>query len=166
MIKSIKSCGAVADHLMSKSCQRRGVVCWNWALTLKNKTDDLEATYKSSDPCTLQPLRSTVRRSSWEWAPPSLRLENGGWLPSGWESVATPREGVQVSPGLVHEGKHGACDRKKADWCRVSGKAWRERELSWNGKLSIYRLICVPTFNYGHERWVATIRIEMRIKTA
>lgn len=33
-----------------------------------------------------------------------------------------------------------------------------KRNLSLKAKLSIYKSICVPTLNYGHELWVVTER--------
>ena len=39
-----------------------------------------------------------------------------------------------------------------------------KRELSQKAKLSVYRAIFVPTLTYGHEVWVMTERIRLRIQ--
>uniref|UniRef100_A0A3Q3VMF7 Uncharacterized protein n=1 Tax=Mola mola TaxID=94237 RepID=A0A3Q3VMF7_MOLML len=39
-------------------------------------------------------------------------------------------------------------------------------ELSQRAKLSIYRSVYIPTLTYGHELWVATERMRLRIQTA
>uniref|UniRef100_A0A8C6LCZ4 Reverse transcriptase domain-containing protein n=1 Tax=Nothobranchius furzeri TaxID=105023 RepID=A0A8C6LCZ4_NOTFU len=41
-----------------------------------------------------------------------------------------------------------------------------KRELSQKAKLSIYRLIYVPTLTYGHELWVVTERTRSRVQAA
>ncbi|KAL4005315.1 hypothetical protein ACER0C_005028 [Sarotherodon galilaeus] len=41
-----------------------------------------------------------------------------------------------------------------------------KRELSVKAKLSIYRSIYVPTLTYGHELWVVTERMRLRIQAA
>ncbi len=41
-----------------------------------------------------------------------------------------------------------------------------KKELSCKAKLSIYRLIYVPTLTYGHELWVMTERTRSRIQAA
>ncbi|TWW61054.1 hypothetical protein D4764_05G0011440 [Takifugu flavidus] len=41
-----------------------------------------------------------------------------------------------------------------------------KRELSRKAKLSIYRLIFVPTLTYGHELWVMTKRTRSRVRAA
>ena len=41
-----------------------------------------------------------------------------------------------------------------------------KKELSQKAKLSIYRLIYVPTLTYGHELWVVTERTRLRIQAA
>ncbi|TWW56724.1 hypothetical protein D4764_08G0007110 [Takifugu flavidus] len=42
----------------------------------------------------------------------------------------------------------------------------KRRELSRKAKLSIYRLIFVPTLTYGHELWVMTERTRSRVQAA
>ena len=39
-----------------------------------------------------------------------------------------------------------------------------KRELSQTAKLSVYRLIFVPTLTYGHEFGVVTVRMKSRLK--
>ena len=39
-----------------------------------------------------------------------------------------------------------------------------KRELSQRAKLSIYQLIYIPTLPYGHELWVMTERMRLRIQ--
>jgi len=39
-----------------------------------------------------------------------------------------------------------------------------KRELSRKAKLSIYRSIYFPTLTYGHELWVVTKRMRLRIR--
>jgi len=39
-----------------------------------------------------------------------------------------------------------------------------KKELSRKAKLSIYRSVYVPTLTYGHELWVVTERMRLRIQ--
>jgi len=41
-----------------------------------------------------------------------------------------------------------------------------KRKMSWKTKLSIYRSIYIPTLTYGHELWVVTRRMRLRIQAA
>ena len=41
-----------------------------------------------------------------------------------------------------------------------------KRELSRKAKLSVYRLISVPTLTYGHELWVVAERTKLRVQAA
>ncbi|KAL6466538.1 hypothetical protein MHYP_G00243420, partial [Metynnis hypsauchen] len=41
-----------------------------------------------------------------------------------------------------------------------------KRELSHKAKLSVYRSVYIPTLTYGHELWVMTKRMRLRIQAA
>lgn len=85
-----------------------------------------------------------------------------GLLSLGWGWVAAPREGVQVSGGLLQEwGEDGAGDGQ-AHHCGISSNAgvvpgqWGEEEAERQCKLSIYQSIFFSTLTYGHElgKWL------------
>lgn len=80
----------------------------------------------------------SVKHQEWELTPPSL-TEKGG----------VPR--MTCCPKWKSSRISGPCSQMRGE---CSGRV--QQELSMTVKVSIYRLIYVPTTTYGHELWAVT----------